>query len=271
MLYGHQFTSGALLVPLTIVCYDHLLNFDSEIEFVWRRPKRLSSFLFIALRYGSLLSNVTMIFLRALMIIELEMFCIGPLVDLFDYLPISTRWNKIVLLFLIAAGLVAVSLGVWSIVGGSWVLATSVPGCVYPVSKQSALRMAGAWEAEFLCDLLVFLFTVLRAYRQTCKVPGSVLSFMARDGALYFAGLAVVNLGNIMMYHFGNPWTAASLSWFTSTLSVTMVSRLMLRLHKFGDEGIMTGPGLFHEEPSLRFITSNLAYQEDECSIHGEE
>ncbi|KAJ7887276.1 hypothetical protein B0H14DRAFT_3430766 [Mycena olivaceomarginata] len=112
--------------------------------------------------------------------------------------------SKRVLLFLVAAGVAAVALALWLMMGKS-VLAPSDSGCEYLVSKQSALRMVGAWEAEFLCDLSVFVFTVLRAYRQPCKVPGSILPYMARDGALYFAILALVNLGNILMYYLTCP------------------------------------------------------------------
>jgi hypothetical protein len=35
---------------------------------------------------------------------------------------------------------------------------------------------------RFLCDVAVFGFTFIRAYRQPIKIPGSIISFMVRDG-----------------------------------------------------------------------------------------
>lgn len=52
-----HFTNACLLLTFTILCYDHLLTFEDEINFVWRKHKRLSFFLFIILRYVSLFSN----------------------------------------------------------------------------------------------------------------------------------------------------------------------------------------------------------------------
>ncbi|KAJ7712534.1 hypothetical protein DFH07DRAFT_974931 [Mycena maculata] len=62
-LYGHRFTNAWILVPF-VLSYDHLLTLESEINFVWKRPKRLSFFLFITLRYVSPLNNIGMIALN---------------------------------------------------------------------------------------------------------------------------------------------------------------------------------------------------------------
>ncbi|KAJ7712533.1 hypothetical protein DFH07DRAFT_960778 [Mycena maculata] len=112
--------------------------------------------------------------------------------------------NKMVLFSLLSAGLVAVLLAVWSVTDQTWVLATGVAGCAYAVSKHTAVRMAVAWEAQFLCDVVVFGLILLRSYRQPFKISGSILSYMVRDGALYFAVLAFANLANILMYYFGD-------------------------------------------------------------------
>ncbi|KAJ6568992.1 hypothetical protein B0H19DRAFT_1256677 [Mycena capillaripes] len=277
MAYGHQFKQLWLFISLAVLCYDHLLTFGDEINFIWRRPKRLSFFLFVTLRYVSLLSNIGMMVL-ALGDVPLEMSPIVPRENRADYSPMYSamlglriyamyNFNKIVLLFLIAVGAITVLLAMWSITGDTWVLATQVSGCEYPVSKQSAIRMAGAWEAQFFCDANVFVLTVIRAYLQPFRMPGSILSHMMRDGALYFAVIALVNLGNILMYYLGNPWIAGSLSWFTTTLSVTMISRLMLHLHKVADVGILTDN---HTVTSLHFKSRHFI-RKDEESVIGEE
>ncbi|KAJ7091090.1 hypothetical protein C8R44DRAFT_891774 [Mycena epipterygia] len=136
--------------------------------------------------------------------------------------------------------------------------------------------MASAWEAQFLCDVVVFGFTLFRSYRQPDKIAGSILDHMVRDGALYFAVLALVNLANILMYYvrslcsifasflscvadfqLGNPWITSSLS----CLSVTMVSRLMLNLHKAADVGIVTDESIFS---SIHFQSRHVIQGDEE-------
>ncbi|KAJ7223576.1 hypothetical protein GGX14DRAFT_658553 [Mycena pura] len=153
--------------------------------------------------------------------------------------------------------------------GQTWILATNVPGCTYAVSKQSALRMAGAWEADFVCDLLVFGFTVVRAYRQPVKLPGSILSHMLRDGAVYFAALALVNLANVLMYYLGNQWIASSLSRFTSSISVTLVSRLMLHIRKVADDELATSHSV-HTALQFQTRAPGVAHWDEESAVSGE-
>ncbi|KAJ7262027.1 hypothetical protein C8J57DRAFT_461504 [Mycena rebaudengoi] len=150
------------------------------------------------------------------------------------------NFRKMVLACLCTFGVLTVTLAVWSTVLDAKSFANeNLAGCRHSTDSKSAIRMAGAWEAEFICDVVVFTFTVMRSYRQD-RIPGSIIGFMFRDGAMYFAVLAVVNLANILMFYIGDPWTASSLSWFTSTISVTLICRLMLNLHEAADVGIFT-------------------------------
>ncbi|KAF8187603.1 hypothetical protein K438DRAFT_1834551 [Mycena galopus ATCC 62051] len=274
MVAGRRFTDYVQLVGPTILFFDHLLTMADEINFVWRKPKRLSFFIFIALRYVSLFCNIGMLVLRfvpvpleschisslaSIALLILQCAIVGNILGLRVYAMYNS--SKIVLLFLITNGLATTFLATWSITSETWVLATQVSGCNYPVSKTSAIRMAGAWEAQFFCDLTVFVFTVIRSYNQPFKIPGSILSYMVRDGAFYFGVLALVNLGNILMYYLGDPWIASSFSWFTSTLAAAIVSRLMLHLHQVADLGVLTEHG---GETSIRFKTRNVVHTDDE-------
>jgi len=261
---GHIFTSVWILIPVVILCYDHLLTLESEINFVWRKPKRLSFFVFVTLRYLALLSSIGMVILRFSEIplerchawnfakkglIILQNVLVGYMFALRVYAMYN--FSKTILLFLCVMGLTTIILAAWSTVSETTLPITVPAGCDIPVSKESAIRMAAAWESQFLCDVVIFGFTVWRSYRQPSKIPGSILSHMARDGAQYFAVIALVNLVNILMYYFGDPWIAGSMSWFTSTISITMMLRLMLNLHKVADVGILTD----------QFTTSTLVFQ----------
>ncbi|KAK7057832.1 hypothetical protein R3P38DRAFT_1187779 [Favolaschia claudopus] len=61
---GQRFTSTWILIPYCILIYDHLLSLNTEIKYIWRKPKRTSFFLFVVLRYSALAINTGMIFLR---------------------------------------------------------------------------------------------------------------------------------------------------------------------------------------------------------------
>ncbi|KAJ7464637.1 hypothetical protein FB451DRAFT_1264145 [Mycena latifolia] len=66
---------------------------------------------------------------------------------------------------------------------------------------------------------------------------------------MYFGVICLANLANILMYYFGDLNTASSLSALTMSLSVTMICRLMLNLHKAA--AATDSPGLVTH--SLRF------------------
>jgi len=272
---GLLFTDYSYLVPFAIIIYDHMLTFQFEVEYIWKRPKRRSSYLFLLIRYVSLLSNIGVMLLNfgdvatdncntwniariSLLILQCT------LSDVILGLRIYVMYNfgRIVLACLCAVGFITITLAVLSIVDQTWI-SSGLSSCQYGIQKSTAIRMAGAWEAQFVCDVTVFTFTVVRSYRQGFKIPGSILDFMVHDGAMYFAVLALVNLANILMYYIGDPWTAASLSWFTSTISVTMICRLMLNLHEAADIGIFTEHSTIL---SIQFAHS-LSDRDDEESV----
>ncbi|KAF7362547.1 hypothetical protein MVEN_00602800 [Mycena venus] len=249
--HGHRFTSTWIMIPFCILFYDYVLTLKDEINFIWRKPKRLSFFLFIILRaigevlviycgyiVASLLSSCqTWNFAKKALII-LQNVLVGYMFALRVWAMYN--FSKRILLFLCAAAATTIALAAWSTVSEKSMTSNVASRCDYPISKESAGRVAAAWESQFLCDAIVFVFTVRRSYSQPCKISGSIVSYMARDGTLYFAVIAGANLGNILMYYFGDPWIAGSMSWFTSTLSITIMLRLMLNLHKLADAGIFT-------------------------------
>ncbi|KIY52800.1 hypothetical protein FISHEDRAFT_55766 [Fistulina hepatica ATCC 64428] len=109
--------------------------------------------------------------------------------------------------------------------------------------------IASAWEALFVYDSILFGFTLYRSYKETSRplppnrqfTRGSrLISVIIRDGAIYFAVMALCNLGNILTFYLGPPMLRGTLSTFASCMAVTLISRLMLNLHKVAREGIMT-------------------------------
>ncbi|KAG2110613.1 uncharacterized protein F5147DRAFT_689325 [Suillus discolor] len=123
-----------------------------------------------------------------------------------------------------------------------------VPGlnCLDSYAKKIAVSPGLGWVTLLVYELLIFVLTV----RRICKIRGlslaisrrHMLDIMFQDGAMYFAVMTLFNLLNILTYYCGSNTTRGSLATFTSCISVTLVSRLMLNLHKSVDTGILTTP-----------------------------
>ncbi|THU88782.1 hypothetical protein K435DRAFT_304556 [Dendrothele bispora CBS 962.96] len=96
-----------------------------------------------------------------------------------------------------------------------------------------AAQEAAAWEALFVYDTLIFAMVLVKGYqsrRSEERIP--LLDLILRDGAVYFAVMALANLANILTFYFAGPYTRGSLSTFSSAISVTMISRLTLNLRE---------------------------------------
>ncbi|KAF7296865.1 hypothetical protein MIND_00917800 [Mycena indigotica] len=256
------------LIPSVILVYDHLLTLAPELAFVWRKHRRLSFWLFVPLRYLALGGTVAMLFLNfgpvpyeqchiwtlakvALIVVQCALA--GVILVLRVYALYNCHRGILALFAVVGTG--AVVAAVWSIFGQHALLAAdtsqsvylenaALTGCHYAVSPHLARRLALAWQSQLVCDILIFGLTLWRSLYHRYSLHDSLITTLIRDGSLYFAVLGLVNAANILMYYLGDEWTADSLSWFASTIAVTMISRLMLNLHRHADIGVMaTGAG----------------------------
>ncbi|KAG0702181.1 hypothetical protein DFH29DRAFT_999556 [Suillus ampliporus] len=151
---------------------------------------------------------------------------------------------------------------VWS--GGS---------CDETYTAARAIRLGMAWVALFLFDLLIFVLTVYK----TCKTRGllrlslvtrrNIVDVIFHDGVMYFGGMTLINLPNIVTYYCGSPVTRGNLTTFTSCISVTLISRLMLNLHKSIGTGIFSTP-VQDEDYSLVVLTTRVDVQSAISSHH---
>ncbi|KAF8890463.1 hypothetical protein BD779DRAFT_1517895 [Infundibulicybe gibba] len=67
-----------------------------------------------------------------------------------------------------------------------------------------------------------------------------MITLFLRDGGIYFAVMALANLANILTFYFCGPFLQGGLSTFSSSISVTMMSRFMLNLHETANIGIFS-------------------------------
>ncbi|KAJ7123932.1 hypothetical protein C8R43DRAFT_1147594 [Mycena crocata] len=199
--YGTKINDYACLIAFVLLCYDHILTFDLEVAYIWKRPQGHGSVLFLFIRYFSLLANIANI-VSGLAHFSAQYVVIGNVLGLRVY----AMWNfsKRVLCLLCTLGAATTIVAVWSMTGHQVWEADNEPACQIGLSKQTAIRMSGAWEAQFVCDLVVFVMTVARSHRRLFQMPGSIVDLMVIDGAIYFGVIALVNLGNILMFHLGD-------------------------------------------------------------------
>ncbi|KAJ3992087.1 hypothetical protein F5050DRAFT_1811852 [Lentinula boryana] len=145
----------------------------------------------------------------------------------------------------------------------------TLTGCHTRLTLTTSIQVAAAWEALFLYDSMLFLMTLHKAYKtrhelrqERLRIPlvviilrdgmeysesiliviakASNLLLFLRVGSIYFGVMALANLVNISTFYYPDPFLRGALCTFASSMSVTMMSRLMINLHKIAETGLYT-------------------------------
>ncbi|KAG1885406.1 hypothetical protein F4604DRAFT_100989 [Suillus subluteus] len=239
----------AVLVANSILIYDHLATLPEEIIFIWRRPKALSAKLFLVNRYIALLGNIFAFCVKYTLCRQLFFLSQGIIVCLILTIRIYALYgcNKRLLTCMIIVGFTLVAGACAGAIGHFSSNATIFPGvgCYETYTVAVAARVGLAWVALFIFELLIFILTVYRI----CKTRGLRLSLFTRsnivdimfhDGAMYFGAMTLINIPNILTYYSSSVDNRGSLATFTSSMSATLISRLVLNLHASMDTGILS-------------------------------
>ncbi|KAG2140688.1 hypothetical protein DEU56DRAFT_798244 [Suillus clintonianus] len=116
-----------------------------------------------------------------------------------------------------------------------------------------------AWMAELVFELLIFVLIVYRI----CKTRGLLrLSLFTRRNIIniiFHDAMALVNIPNILTFYVSRRMSIDGISK-RSHMSVTLISRLMLNLHKTIDTGICSTPAR-DDGPSLAVLTTMVNVQ----------
>ncbi|KAF7328613.1 hypothetical protein MSAN_02479100 [Mycena sanguinolenta] len=233
------------LLGICLMYYDHLLTLDREIEYMWKRVTSSSALWFFAIRYAGFAGNIPVTiftfyepplkwYVGRLLFLDHS----TVIVSIVMVLRIHALYgrNIWVLAAVLATSLPLLVVVLWSTQGQRSDAIDNFPGCHASVSQSTFVYIAAAWEALFALDTILFLLVLCRTYatwRRTgysTKLP--IQTLILCDGVLYFGAIAVANLCNILTFYFAGPILAGSLSTFASCMSVTMMSRLMLNLHR---------------------------------------
>ncbi|KIO05191.1 hypothetical protein M404DRAFT_25802 [Pisolithus tinctorius Marx 270] len=112
------------------------------------------------------------------------------------------------------------------------------------LQPRSAIHLAVPYEALYVFDTLIFGLTAYKTFkvgiRSIVHSKPKLVVLLLRDGAIYFAIVAMANLANILSFYVAPEHLKGGLSTISICTAVTMVSRLMLNLHKTADAGIFS-------------------------------
>lgn len=255
--------SYAVLVASSILVYDHIATLTEEITFIWYRPKALSAMLFLLNRYVALLGNIYALLINFLPVPEescpkyllsRELLIFGQQFIVCFILTLRTYAlygrSKRLLIWMVVVVIALAGVASAGVFGHSSSNVIVVPGvnCYESDVTVTPANPGLAWVALFAYELFIFVLTVSRI----CKTRGllrspslimsrkNIIDVIFQDGAMYFGAMTLSNIPNILTFYCGSDIEKTSLATFTSCMSVTLVSRLMLNLHRSIDSGIFT-------------------------------
>ncbi|KAG2068123.1 hypothetical protein BDR04DRAFT_1103790 [Suillus decipiens] len=268
----------AILAGNSILIYDHIMTLPEEVAFIWHHPKALSAILFLLNRYVALLSNICglvtdfvpvsdescskySLYRELVIFIQATIVCIIMAIRTYALYGCSKRlltWMVIIMTALV----VLVCAGTFGQFSGDVEIVQEV-GCNETVSKVVAARIGLAWVALCIFDLFVFILTVYRTYKINSLLwlslitRKNIIDIIFRDGAMFFGVMTLFNIPNILTFYIGKAGLRGSLATFTSCMSVTLISRLMLNLHQAINTGIFSIPAQ-DDGPSLPILTTRV-------------
>lgn len=250
-----------VLAGNSILMYDHVMTLSEEITFIWHRPKALSAMLFVLNRYLALLGMIYSLLMQPFLVSDevcskyttyrqLVIFFQGIIICIImairTYALYGCSRCLLALMTIIIVALVGVACAVtFAPISNGGVILPRV-GCYEAYTAKTSARIGLAGMALSVFDLLIFVLTVYKICR-TRGLPWlslitrrDVIDVIFQDGAMYFGAMALISIPNILTYYSDSVAIRGSLCTFTSCISVTLISRLMLNLHKTIDTGIFS-------------------------------
>ncbi|KAK0203852.1 hypothetical protein DFS33DRAFT_1334698 [Desarmillaria ectypa] len=236
------------IISISFLYWDHLITIDDELRLIWNKPKTFGSYLFFTNRYLAFFGNITVTILgfttlsptscnryalyRQILLVSTQVV-VCTMLTMRIY-ALYTR-NIRVLKYMLGSGVILFTVSCWALTdqkGDRW----EDSGCHIGLPRVTAIRIATAWEALFIYDSMLFAFTFYRAYiYRTENIP--LLYLVFRDGAIYYAAMALATLSNVLTFYLAGPFLRGGLSSSASSVSVTLMSRLSLNLHQTTDVG----------------------------------
>ncbi|KAL1750228.1 hypothetical protein FB107DRAFT_294689 [Schizophyllum commune] len=239
------------LLGVTVLFYDHAITLVPEITRIWRRPKTRGSYLFLLNRYFGFFGGATVTVLnfcampretcrsvnlfREIYIVVTQI--IVSMLMLIRVYAVFSR-DRRVLVGLLSYAAVGIALAGWALFGQTSAAEPAVVKCLVYTPKAEPGNLLTVilqglsiiWLTMLAYDLIVFVLTAgktARAVRQPRAPP--LVSILLRDGAWSSSILS-----------WSNPYLKGTLATAVSSLSITLLSRMMLNLHGEAAVGIFS-------------------------------
>ncbi|KAI0791992.1 hypothetical protein C8Q75DRAFT_805038 [Abortiporus biennis] len=267
------------LVDFTVAYYDYLLTFNDEVCYIWG-CKGSILWIFYINRYFSIFALIpSLIGLFPSASLYSENVCSGFAVYEEATLVMAQMITSVALLLrtfalyrrsrkiltgILSIGLPLIGLISWSVADQtveSHPTSTFSIGCLVieaPYEVQSHLGFA--WIALIIYDVLIFVLTIAKtckernlSYNAVFGHVGGLTDLIWRDGAVYFAIMAVFNTANTVTFFIGS----GSLSRTASSVSVSLISRLIINLRKQYFSRMQTIGTLPDSQMSMLFFSYN--------------
>ncbi|KAJ7018177.1 hypothetical protein C8F04DRAFT_1405097 [Mycena alexandri] len=281
--YDHRIYRELFLSGFVILVYDHILTLSWEVKFIWNKKFHFGAYWFLAIRYISLGCNITItlfyfgnLSIKSCSKMERVLEALQALQIVFVDTTFGLRvlaMTRVLAIYglspwvglpIAIVNIVTAGLGLWTMIeyGAPQMLAApGMSGCHTSIPRSTGYRFAGVWESQVVLDTLVFGLTLYRAYadRSTASViPRSLVQCMMLDGTMYFGIIVVAHVGDVLTIYLGDEIISGILSWWTTSLSVTLISRLNLNLHRVASRNL----GTLHDDggtelDKIDFVTPN--------------
>ncbi|KAI0342269.1 hypothetical protein BDW22DRAFT_178335 [Trametopsis cervina] len=233
------------LAGLTVLYYDYLITFGEEYRHIWRNPRSGASILFLVNRYFAFLVSSAGTFQNIIpqkcsrysFWRQLGVMATQVIVAAIQFLRIYALYgrNRRIATAVISVALTLIGVAAWAVTGQTSGISIA-EGCQFSSSKETAIHIAVAWEALFTFDSLIFILIAAKTYKERNSHGftgrANLVSLIVRDGAMYFGVMVLAQGANVITYYVCPPVLRGTLSTLSSDISVTMMSRLMLNLHR---------------------------------------
>ncbi|THV04460.1 hypothetical protein K435DRAFT_196671 [Dendrothele bispora CBS 962.96] len=244
------------ILGITILVWDHCLTFGDEVIYIWSRPMIRSSYWFFLNRYLVVLEGMfvgTIQFSRSSSssfvlkyYIPLSTVFNGSLVNFLLSLRIYALYNRshIILCMIIASHSMVIGLSIWSI-SGQWSNAyqpIAFGQFVNPVDHEVYVGRTCRvipWLGLLGHESLMFILLIWKVWsikKQDMRIP--LIDTLFRDGVIYYGVVCLAYLVNILTFFKSGTYMQGGLTAFSGSVITTMMSRMILNLHKSSYEGL---------------------------------
>ncbi|KAG7090660.1 hypothetical protein E1B28_009759 [Marasmius oreades] len=212
------------LLAITILYYDHFLTLDQEICAIWKRQTKFNwgCYLFLINRYvsffGDIVAAVSLFYpsfsisRSAFLVKIIIQAVIGVTISLRVYALYGCN-RRLLVIFMTVIVIAFITYMVLFAAADPDPSSSPVYGCHSICDAASASKLVAGWGAILFFDAVLFGMTLFKAHQfkkdfDKVKVEmfsstgsPSIRSIITRDGSIYFAGMALANLVNIVDFY----------------------------------------------------------------------